>query len=419
MFGRPQSIPDEGRRELESALQAWSLPGLRQRVNGASIDVMPWHVGLLLFPGWNWTPRPVFQSYLTFDRELQERNARCFEGPNAPRFMLFGLTSLDQRLPTLDDALLLRVLARDYAPVDAEQGFLLLERNEGTTNPTAPRVVLERRVCFGEAIDLAHLGPGIHSLAADIRTSLAGRARGFLLRSPQPWIELHSKDGRVARNAVVPSMLRAGVIVDPLLANTTEWLTLHDEAAQHRLARLVLLPPADDGAFFEDEIDVRILEEPLPRSIAPEELAAIKQRLTAPGLDLAPFQSQLPLEGGIRRAGPGTVILCHAPSRLRFRLPGGAHKLRGVLGVLPRATDGGWSGPVGYRAFLLRTGATNPEELFTLRLDPQVVAAQREPQPFEFEYVAPEGAELTLRTLSLAPDGAVREGAYWGNLKLD
>lgn len=416
---RPTVIREDGERELEAARQAWSLPGLRQRVNDASIDVLPWHVGLLLLPGWNWTPRPVFQSYLTFDSELQERNARFFEGGHAPRFVLFGLTSIDQRLPTLDDALLLRGLARDYAPVDAEQGFLLLERRTGTGATNAPRVVLERRLRFGEMLELGELGPGIHALVADIRPSLAGRARGFLLRSPQPWIELHSKDGRVARNVVVPSMLCAGVIVDPLLANTAEWLTLFDPNARHPLARLRFLPPADDHEFFEDAIEIRLLEEPLPRSIAPDELAAIKRRLTAPGLDLAPFQSQLPLEGGIRRADPGTVILCHAPSRLRFRLPAGAHKLRGVLGVLPRPSDGGWSGPVGYRAFLLRTGATNPEELFTLRLDPQSVEAQREPHPFEFEYVAPEGAELVLRTLSLATDGTVREGAYWGNLELD
>ena len=53
-----------------------------------------------------------------------------------------------------------------------------------------------------------------NSIAAEIRPSLTGRARGFALRSPQPWIELHARDGRVTRHAVVPGMLRAGAIVE-------------------------------------------------------------------------------------------------------------------------------------------------------------------------------------------------------------
>lgn len=440
ILAHPSWIREEGLREREAAQAAWSLSLLKQRVNGAPVDVLPWHVGLVLMPGWNWRPRPVFQSYLTFDPELQERNARFVDGPDGPDWILFGLTSIDQRLPTLDDALLLRSLARDFVPVEAEQGFLLLARRgseasgsagrsrsdgatasgaESTPNPQTARVVLERRVRFGEPIDVSALGPGLHSLAADVRPSLLGRARGFALRSPQPWIELRSKDGRVARHAIVPSMLRAGAIVDPLLANTAEWLTLFDASAQHRLASVVFLPPSDGPDLFEAEIDVRILEEPLPPPIEPARLAALKKSLTTPGLDLAPFQSTLPMEGGVRRAGPGTVLLAHAPARLRLRLPAGAHKLRGVFGVLPRASDGGFSGPVGFRAFLIRTGSTNPEQQLAVRLDPQTVEAQREPQPFEIEYIAPEGGELVLKTLSLAPDGAVLEGAYWGNLKLE
>lgn len=423
ILANPTWIREEGRRERESALQAWSLPVLRQRVGRAPVDVVPFQNGLMLLSDWNWKPRPVFQSYVTFDAELQERNARHFTAPDAPEYVVFALTSLDQRLPTLDDARLLRVLAQDFEPVEAEQGFLLLHRRDAARQErqerVEPRVVLERRVRFGEALDVGALGDGLHVLEADVRPSLAGRARGLLLRSPQPWIELHSHDGRVARNAIVPSMLRAGAIVDPLLANTAEWLTLFDADAQHRLARIVFLPPAGEPDFYESEIDVRILEEPRPPRIARETLTAIQKSLTTLGLDLAPFQSQLPMEGGVRRAGPGTVLLSHAPSKLRLRLPAGAHKLRGVFGVLPRAQDGGFSGPVGFRAFLIRANSNNPEPQLAVRLDPQTIEAQREPQPFEIEYVAPEGGELVLKALSLAPDGAVLEGAYWGNLKLE
>ena len=416
---RPTVVLEGGRREHDAAVQAWSLPALQQRVAGAPIDVFPWQVGILLLPGWNWTPRPVFQSYLTLDRELMERNERFYARPDAPRFALFGLASIDQRLPTLDDALVLRTLARDYVPVDAEQGMLLLERRGEPRARTEPRVVLERRARFGEVIDVTHLGPGLHVLSAELTRTLSGRARGFLLRSPRPWVELHTRDGRIARFSLVPDMLRVGAVVDPVLANTGDWLGLFDPSARRRLERIVFLPPEGDAEHFDPEFDVRIVEEPLPAPLPTGDLATIRKHLTAPGLDIAPFHSQTPLPGGVRRTEAGALLVCHAPARLRLRLPIGAHKLTGVVGVLPRAADGGVSGPVLFRAFLQRTGAGSPETVFTLRLDPQDVEAHRSPQPFEFEYVAPEGAELSLRTLPLAPGGAVLEGAYWGNLRLD
>jgi hypothetical protein len=411
----PSVVAEWGERERESARLAWSLPATRAIVGDAPIDLYPTELGVLLLGGWNWTPRPVIQSYLTLDAELQEWNASFARGPGAPPFVLLGLGGLDRRLPTMEDALALRVLARDYVPIDGEQGFLLLRRRADAPRPEQAEVVLERTLRFGEPLDLSALGPGVHSLAAELRPSLVGRARNLLLRLPQPLVDVRTRSGAAHRYSVVPGMLRAGAIVDPVMLRREDWLALFDESERERPAELVFRAPEGHEDAFEPSIAVRILREPLPPTC---EVSAARRGIHAPVLELAPFEQTLPLAGGVRRIEAGTVLVCHAPSRMRFHLPAGDHVVRGVVGVLPSAGDAPWPEAVAFRAYVRRPGLSS-EEKFFVKLEPARDAGHRVAQGFELAYSAPEGAELVLRTLSAGPGGRPVEGAYWGNLTLD
>jgi len=242
--------------ELRSRLAAvdaeedrWlDLPRTRGIVGRRTIDAVPFLQVALFANGLEWRPRPVFQSYACLTPGLQELNARFLESGRAPDFLLLRLETIDHRLPALDDALALPVIARDYAPVLAERTFLLLERRPRPASATE-ELSVEREYGFEEPIDMRNLPGEAHLLALDVRFSLAGRVRTLLDAAPPLFAQIDLDDGLAVRVRIVPAMARSGVLVDPALLTQRDWIAWCEGEPVHRPVRMRLLRPKSDWAF--------------------------------------------------------------------------------------------------------------------------------------------------------------------------
>jgi hypothetical protein len=247
-------------RDLADARRRASLPLTRAAVGDRSIDAVSIGQGSLFLDDLRWTPRPAFQSYLTFSPELMALNERFFRGERASDFVLFRLDPIDDHLATMEDALALRVLARDYAPVLEEGGFLLLRREPRKSGPEAPEPELETRISFGQRIDFPHLEGRAHLLALDIAPTLRGRVRSFLLEAPALVAEVGLDSGETVRARIVPDMMRVGAIFDPYLRTQSDWTSWIGGGKPPRPVWLRILPPSSP-AEYRAEIGVRILRD--------------------------------------------------------------------------------------------------------------------------------------------------------------
>lgn len=236
-----------------------ALPRVRAAVRDATIDMLPASQGLVFANGLRWSPRPVLQSYCTFDTELQRLDAEHFAGARAPEFVLFEAGTIDYRLPNMDDAPAIVELARRYEPALAEQGRLLWRRRAASVPACAPVTVLEREIAFGEVFDWPALGErGAYLLALDIETTLAGRVWSTLSRAAPLYLEVWTDDGDYQKTRVVPEMARTGVLVSPWLPTTSRWAQWFAGARAARPLRMRLSPPLAPSAV-EEHVRVRIL----------------------------------------------------------------------------------------------------------------------------------------------------------------
>ena len=404
-------------RQLAARRAELDLPLVREQVGAGGVDQLGSAQALLLHNGLAWSPRPVFQSYLTSTAELARANARFLAGERAPGHVLYALETTDRRLPGSEDGLAQQVLWRDYAPVLVERGHALLRRREDAPRAEAPReVVLDREVALRDPIDLADLPGECLVLSLAIEETVLGRVRRALFRAPVLEIEVDLAGGQSARYRLVPGMVEAGVVVRPFPLTTEQALALWDgrAAALPRVerARIVASDKADLAYRARVRVRVERADGLLPHG-GPWPLSAEQARVVEP----APRELASPFAPSLVSAGGGRALLVHAPSDLALEVAPGKHRLTGRYGsIAPRAGDAPSDGVV-FGAVLLEEGR-EPRALWHATVDgPGAARGAQGSLDVELEVQRP--ARLHLRTTAGPARDARSDRAWWSEVRLD
>jgi hypothetical protein len=208
--------------ELEARHQEAQLPTVRQRAGNGSVDVFGLHQAHALINGLNYTPRPVFQSYVAYNSQLARLNEEYYQSKEAPEYVLFELAGIEHRFPSLDDSLALRTLLANYALAATEKEFLLLKRR----NSTVPRLKLlqEGTIKSGERLDLSHYPEQNLWLEIEVKPTWWGRALKLIYR-PLPvrvsvWANSSAGSKPIARRQAAASALAGGFLCSPFFLRT-------------------------------------------------------------------------------------------------------------------------------------------------------------------------------------------------------
>jgi hypothetical protein len=217
---------------------------------------------VILLNDFNYKPRPMPINFGATTQILMERNAEFYRhDATAPAFLLANIGQIDGRFAPQDDAIALPEVIEHYQPVLADHGFLLLKRTPG--QPDLERTLLgSATIKWDESIPLPPTGTNLLWCSADIKFSLAGRARAFLFQPPQCFIVLEPQDRRLSPKRLLQSGASTGFLLRPLIQNGVDFLGAYGIRAQPVTA---LSPPfdhvgfvisPDDQAFFEPTITV-------------------------------------------------------------------------------------------------------------------------------------------------------------------
>lgn len=402
---------ETGSRQVERRL---ALPDTRRIVGRQGIDMISFEQGLIFQNKLAWQPRPVFQSYITFTPDLLEANARFYESEAAPPFVLFHLQTIDQRLLTMDDGLVLQILARDYQPVLQEKDYLLMQRVRRSAPARDLPVVLERTVGFGEALDLSGLEEDCLVLTLDFELTARGRLHRFLYLAHPIFMRVRTVDGEAARVRVVPGMMRTGAILSPWINSQHRWLAWFTGAPTPRVASIELEAP-DDAWIYRPTVGVRLLRGDPPVPVAPEE---VLRRPMAGIFSHTPDHFEVAFPPSRQRLDQDEVVVMHAPSEMRFDLGAGEHVLECGFGLLPGAYRGGrGTDGASFRIVLRELG--QPERVLLDRLlEPVTVVADQGTHSFRAAFRTERPAALYLST-GVGPRGnAARDWTYWSTVEL-
>jgi hypothetical protein len=404
---------------VASVKQQYELPQTRAQVGWATVDIFSWEQGVLFLNGFNWKPRPVFQSYVAYTPKLLAINGDFYQSPRAPEFVLFKLQTIDERFPLMDDTEAVKVILRDYRPVLTEKGYLLL-KHEPRSQPIAGNILLNQSIPIGTPIDISPFSDRQLLLSLDIRKSLAGRVYSLLYKLPPVYLEIGTTDGAKMSYRIVPNMVQSGILINPLILSQTDLVGWYTGQPLRRVANLRVVIGTEGTKWFEDNVVLTLNEhQTVPaKNLTSDELA---KKLTHSMFYSFPYQetSVIPIKE-VKENGQ-SVLMVHAPGELRFAVNSGTHRLTCEFGLLSEAyliqtntpTDG-----VEFSASLLESGQETV--LFRRFLQPVQETNDRGMQSCgNLAFAVKTQGDLVLRTHPGPTNNRNYDWSFWRAVKID
>jgi hypothetical protein len=137
-FFKPRSFESRWNREptfrviqsdVERQLASLQLdPAIRQTIGDSSVDIYPWETLIAHTNHLNWTPRPIYQSYITYTPFLDRKNAEFYASTRAPEFIVWHYHSdqdIDNRYSFSSNPLTLQALLTYYKQEQCQGSFCL------------------------------------------------------------------------------------------------------------------------------------------------------------------------------------------------------------------------------------------------------------------------------------------------------
>lgn len=368
----------------------------REQVMNATIDVLGEEQNVLIMNRLNYTPRPVIQSYSTFMPLLAQLNYDFYASDRAPEYVLVKIQTIDERLPTMDDSLALRLLPYRYHFLRTEKGFHVWRKNPGPFDAARfePKLVHAETLPVNQFIAIKPWNAHPLWLKIDVKTTLLGSLRSFLYKSPQVRINIADINGNIRGFLMPLPMGRTGFIVNPFIDDPSSYM----EFAASRSRRLVSTVSVDiapaDRKFFADNLSYELSEIPSPTS-GEKYFSSVYGTMfhmfrTYPLTYDAqnPF-SEVQIDGR-------DVALMHAPSLMTFDLVKGAKKVSGEFGFLPGAyTNGGRTN--GAEFVVYWSNGSEHLELYHRFLDPFTNVGDRGLHSFEADLNGLSGGRIYLQ----------------------
>jgi len=228
-------------------------------IKQASVDVYPWDISVIAANKLQWQPRYVLQSYEAFHPALDLMSAAHYEGPRAPRFILYRYQSIDNQHPCLVDP---RTWIEIYRWYDLRRvipkkknDLLLLERRVvprfGESTPIGSRTAE-----IGQDIMLPEVGNKLLLLRADLDLSLTGQFKEHLYKVEPPKFRITYDDGETVERRLVWKNIGAGsgALVSELPRNLNDVASL---LSQKRLNRVRSVTFVDRGRSFCKTIEIQ------------------------------------------------------------------------------------------------------------------------------------------------------------------
>src|SRR5258708_634247 len=205
--------------KLRSQQIATEMLKTKTKVGTSSLDVIGFEQGVALFNGFNYQPRPVFQSYSAYTPYLSRLNYDYFASERAPDFALFKLETIDGRLHTMDDSQVLRLLIQRYTYLFTEEGFTLWQRRPGPFDASAyePKPIRSATIRLGQKLNVADLARQNLWVEIDYEFSLLGKLRRFLFKPPLVQLRITDDRGFETVHRLPQPIGRTGFMLNPVL----------------------------------------------------------------------------------------------------------------------------------------------------------------------------------------------------------
>jgi hypothetical protein len=381
---------------LESQAKGAALPEMRKVIGRSTVDIFGYGQAVALFNNFNYTPRPVFQSYSAYTPRLSRLNFEFYASDRAPEFVLFKMHTIDGRFSTFDDSQALALLAQRYEYVLSEGTYHLWRLRPGPfdRHQAESRPIRQMTAQMGEAVSLADLASRPLWVEVDVHPSLLGHVRSFFYKPAVAQLQIRDSKGKVAAYRMPLPEGRAGFIINPIVEDVVSYMRFAGAEPDRRVDSIAVICAPQDRDCFADQVTFAVSE--LPPSTAGREFFRQAERVRFHMFQAAPVSFQAATAPTEEAIDGRPVMVLHAPSEMAFDVPGGTHEIAGDFGYLPGAYSNG--GNTDGAEFFVEAEVNGQRQiLFDRLLDPVHSALDRGLQNFHAPLPSPAPSRLYLR----------------------
>jgi hypothetical protein len=210
----PKTWADWERHSRDNLLPLRVSEELQSAIGKKSIEVLPWEVAQVSANGWNWSPRPIFQTYAAYTPRLDHINGEHLKTGRAADLALVSWDEIDGRHPFLDTPFSWQTQLDRYQTITTDSDLLLLGKRSTSRFQAVEQIGEEITTWDRENRVLQNAAPVI--VRARIERSLWGRLRSVLFRSNPLYIEVTRRSGKTERYRALRANFAEGVIINEL-----------------------------------------------------------------------------------------------------------------------------------------------------------------------------------------------------------
>jgi len=225
-------------------------------IKNSTVDTYPWNSYILFENELNFTPRPVFQSYTAYTRDLQNLNFNHYNSERAPNYLVYDFLSIDNRYPLFDEPKLNLSIIKNYKVVDT---FTV----QGRKNVLLEKKNNYKPINFIKTREFAIYLGGVFIPEKDmfyefeIYNSILGKLVSIFNHAPEVSLVIRTDKAGLKEFKTSEELLKSGVFSNTFIENTTDFLTLFQDEYYSNLNKIEFYKIVPNNhLFFKDKVKV-------------------------------------------------------------------------------------------------------------------------------------------------------------------
>jgi len=193
-------------------------------------DIYPFDQIYLLASKNQWGPRPVLQSYSTYNQTLAEIDSTFLNSQKSADNIFFRVATIDGRYPSSDDGNSWPILLNKYHPSSTAGSYLILQKNQGEVLAPNLSTLNSATHALNAWVDLPNTEQKLFA-SIDIQHSLLGKLKNIVFKSSHLGIAVRLADGSTKYFRLVAGNVSSNFLLSPLIESTEQFGMLYKDSA--------------------------------------------------------------------------------------------------------------------------------------------------------------------------------------------
>ena len=228
---------------------------VKEKIGANTVDIYPWNAQLLFENKLNFLPRPVFQSYTAYTKDLEEMNFNHFNSfTKAPEFVVYEYLAIDERYPLFDEPKVNLCLLKNFSPVEMfdfqNRKFILLQKRKDFKP-----IKLEKTKEYAMMADSPLVPKKDVYYEIGVYNSIIGKFITVIDHAPEIRLEIRTNAATEYRTG--KKLLESGLFLENKINKTEDFYSLFfsDSLAKLEKVKFYNFKPKN-SAYFTDKIKI-------------------------------------------------------------------------------------------------------------------------------------------------------------------